>query len=327
MKFPSRRTARHLALVLCAAASLSVLLIPGCGGGSNAVAPLAIPISTFDLGNGQSAKLALTGVGSTLSGTITIANLPAASTQKTTRALNFQIPTGTYPVSGTLTGNGGFAINGTFPAPLGAFNLSGTLPTQNNTGTFNLSANGQSVSGTIPSLSSIVPTTTATTGATATTAPTATRVPTTAPTLAPGISRIETASFVRGTGFNGSGLSAGNILRGQTPTFSNATTFSASNIRLGGDNNILFEGPNLNRAARVGDSFALGNRNASTGILYYQEPGNKFWESTGGTLKVTAVSAQSVSFSLSNVSFAPQSFGTTSAKGTFTLGGTGVFNG
>ncbi len=121
-------------------------LVAGCGGGNNAVAVPAIPVSvpTFTLQNGQSATLKFKIRGTALDGTIAIADGAQVEPNPLRR-----IPPGTYPFNGTFTPPRGYEIGGTF-GTLGDFTARGDLPTTSQTGTYTLVFQGQTLSGTLP---------------------------------------------------------------------------------------------------------------------------------------------------------------------------------
>ncbi len=335
------------------------LLLPGCSGGTSGLGsifptPTPIPVSVnqtsnFTLSNGQRAILQTVRSGNALTGTIQIfAPVTPLTAKREAAALTTSIKVGTFSITGTFTPERAFNIT-VRDGNTVLFTMSGLFATATQPGSYNLTFGNQTDSGSIPNATpTAVPSSSATPAATATTSatprpsgtpaatprpsgtPAATPRPsgTPVPSPTPGVSRLESISFTNGAGFNGFGVNTNVPLLGQTPTFSNATQFSASNIQLGGDNNLLFEGPVLNRPARAGDTFALGNMVAATGILYYSEASNggtKEWVSTSGTFRVTSVSAKSVNFSLENVAFRAQA--SNPAAGTFTLSGRGIFNG
>lgn len=124
--------------------------VAGCGGGNNVPALPAIPVSVppFTLQNGQSATLKFKIRGTSLDGTIAIADGAQIEPNSLRR-----IPPGVYPVNGTFTPPRGYELGGTFGA-LGPFTARGDLPTTSQTGTYVIAFQGQSLTGILPVLTS-----------------------------------------------------------------------------------------------------------------------------------------------------------------------------
>lgn len=160
---------------LLAAFPLAALLT-GCGGGggiigeatptpsSSPTATSATPVPTsVDLGsapvvfsNNQIGTLSLTRKGTAVSGTVVVNDVATQGLAgRSTQALSFSIKAGTYQVSGTFTPPRGFSITGNFPAPVGAFSITGAIPTTSETGSYTLKAGGETVTGTYPKISTL----------------------------------------------------------------------------------------------------------------------------------------------------------------------------
>ena len=155
MKF---RTLVILAAGLMVAAP-AITTLPGCSGGGSPLSLRVINNMALALGNGQTGQLSLTVRGTGITGTLVIPTPPPSVGHP--RAIAFTIPPGTYNLAGTFTAPLGFDVTGSFVDSGGhtvAFTVTGTLPTESATGTFTFTANGQSVSGTIPVLPTATPT-------------------------------------------------------------------------------------------------------------------------------------------------------------------------
>jgi hypothetical protein len=96
-----------------------------------------------NLGAGQSATLSMTVANSgQATGSLTV-DQPLVSNQAVT------IPTGTYPLSGTVNlATGAFSLSGTLTG-LGPISISGQLPIGNSQGAYSITINGQTFSGVI----------------------------------------------------------------------------------------------------------------------------------------------------------------------------------
>ncbi len=295
-----------------------VFLSGGCGGGSGGGlfgTPTATPVpaavtllsnAPIALGNGQTGTLNATRIGNAVTGTLTVANTSRAALKQTS-AISFNIPPNVYNITGSFSPPRGFTLTGTFPAPIGAFSLSGQTPTTTDTGSFSLTAAGQTQSGTLPVIST--PTVTPTTP-TATPAPQMT--PTTIPTTGGGSLRTsgggtDTLSLTgSGTGIGANFSEVGYFgivtsngtaalrLEGTTPR--NDTTpyrdivvgiYKTGTINVGDSFPI---GPTTGQHASVLISYAPAG--STTGTVYY---------GVSGTATITGATATGFSVSLSNV--------------------------
>ncbi|PQV64567.1 hypothetical protein B1R32_10460 [Abditibacterium utsteinense] len=148
-----------------------VALLPGCGGGSGGAfspnptafptatatataTPAATPITLLteariDLGNAQTGILAASRSGNAVSGTLTIRNTRTQAAQRGTAAL-FAVPSGVYPVTGTFSAPRRFTAAGRFPAPVGAFSITGMIYTSTEDGSYTITVGGQTNSGNLP---------------------------------------------------------------------------------------------------------------------------------------------------------------------------------
>ena len=166
-----RRAALPLALV--GAAVPAILL--GCGGGGSSSsspstpsvpATIILPQTSFSLANGQYVTLNLTRTSNNLSGTAKISNTFPRTLRggATNLTLPFQIPEGTYNVSGAFAAPSSFTLTGT-AGDVGAFTLTGTFPISISDGTYSLSIGGITETGVIPvggAVANTTPTPTAT---------------------------------------------------------------------------------------------------------------------------------------------------------------------
>ena len=284
----------------------AVTMLPGCGGGSGSTTNTQIfnglPVN---LGNGQSATLNLTFVGTALTGQLIV---PAPLLIKNAVAPNAiaPIPPGTYNLTGTFAAPRGFTANGSYQDSNGLtvnFTLTGQVPTLSREGAFTFSAAGQSVTGTIPRLGQGNPT------------PTPTPI-----ALADAIAGNITNplnSNVTATGFN---------LPLKSSTARNASPRLFSAIYEKADVAItrgisLEVSPNVDLAA--GQNYSLAQA-AGTGSFSYFEGDNgnlsgtaKNWDSISGNLRIDSIVGDKISFTVLNVVL--QARGTDRATGSFNI--------
>ena len=128
--------------LLCAGAPA---LVVGCGGG-NAPSLPAIPVSLpqFALQNGQLATLKFDIRGTSLRGTITIADGDQVDPLR-------RVPPGAYPFTGTFTPPRGYQGTSTL-GTAGTLAISGDFPTTSQTGTYRVTFQGQTTNGVLPVL-------------------------------------------------------------------------------------------------------------------------------------------------------------------------------
>lgn len=310
-----------------------VLALPGCGGGnsgSNIFSPT--PTSTpgtpvaqnlsapVNFGNGQTGTLNLNTQGNAATGTLVVRAAGNNSIGK--RSFNFAIPAGTYPISGSFTLPGSFSVSGDFPAPIGAFSITGTIPTTTQTGAFTVNANGETTSGTIPALNTL-PTPAPTTPGTN---------PTPVGTPLPGVSGQLKATFSNAS------------INASAAPFSGPAFAGAFGSQSGGNFGVDYKASG-NRAFfvqllnnfsgssfadfKVGQQFNFSSSGLGTPgvaeVIYTAVIGVRTgqWSARSGKLTITSASATSVSYRLDNVHFAP-GFVNEMGTGTFDLNGTGT---
>lgn len=104
----------------------------------------------LNLGNQQDIKLEMRISGQTIQGELIVA-AGELKTQLWSKTLSF----GRYSFTGSFSPPRGFAINGNFPEPVGAFMLNGNLPTQSEAGNFTFSQGGETVSDSLPALNTL----------------------------------------------------------------------------------------------------------------------------------------------------------------------------
>lgn len=299
-----------------------VAVLPGCGGGtdSSLFTPPPAGSQTFaapvSFGNGQSGTLNLTTTSTTASGTLIVQ--PRAA-QQATRNFTFTLPAGTYNTSGTFTPPRDFAVNGAFPAPVGAFSIAGSIPSGTQNGVFTVTANGQSVSGTIPAVPA--------TGATPTPRPGTTPAPN--PTPVPTGGGHLTVTFSNATinassaPFDSAGVGA--VVGSTAGNFSSSYQVSNRNFNVvvlntlaGGNYQPLTVGQQLGfNASGIGFP-------GKAQIIYTAVIGTTTgqWSARSGTLTITAITSSAISYRLNNVRFDP-GLVNQAGTGSFTLNGTG----
>jgi len=125
-------------LALCGAFSIfAVPVFSGCGGSSTVenLRNVSLPVRLNNLQTGT-LNLRLSGGGA--SGTLVVNHSQSA----------LGLPAGTYPVEGRFVSPAGIELTGTFPAPLGQFQLSGQIPTASDVdGSFQIAVAGQTFGG------------------------------------------------------------------------------------------------------------------------------------------------------------------------------------
>ncbi len=355
-----------------------IALSGGCGGGSGGgigatptpnptatVTPTAMPVVLFSnsrlaLGNGQTGILNATRVGNAVAGTLTVTNSANALA-----SISFHIPPNVYNISGTFSPPRGFTFSGTFPAPIGAFSFSGQVPTATQTGTFTLTAAGQTQSGIIPIIASPTPTPLPTTGPTTqpttkpttqpTTKPTTqpTTKPTTQPTTKPTTKPTTTPTTTGGGSIRASGggtdtLSLTGTGSGVGANFSEAGYFAiapsngVTQLRLEGTSPKNDTSPYRDIVVsafktgtiNVGDSFPIGGTTGQHGsVLYTYAPtgssNGTLYYGISGTITITGATATGFNVSLSDVKINGIGAATGGANDfhTFSSGsGTGTYN-
>lgn len=142
----------------------AVFLLPGCSGGSGGgiVNPTSAPSNlvtnapvTFSAS--QTGSLTLNRNGNDVTGTLTV-NPVTALKVRGAQIFTFTIPAGVYTVTGSYNeATRTVTLNGTFPAPVGAFNYTGTIPTATQPGSYTITAGGQTVTGTLPATGTVTP--------------------------------------------------------------------------------------------------------------------------------------------------------------------------
>lgn len=314
-----------LAGLLLVTAPLAALTIPGCGGGNggiiggNTPTPTspAIQTSNLTLGNGQRAILKLTQSGTALTGTIQIL---ASATPAKTNAINFDITVGTYTITGTVTPPRGYSIQGNF-GTFGAFSMTGQLPTATESGSYSLTVNGQTDTGTVPPYST-----------SATPAPTSSGNYKLTGSLT--FSDVSSGSDIVSTSissFNdlpdGGTLTNANGGKFQVLALSGASGVSAGNgtTRTLGIGLASYTSPTNLKPFSVGQEIPL-NIAAGSVIQLSQTivTGTSIkaavWRSSSGSVVVKAIGTNSISLELKNVHFDPTPV--VGGKGSFDLKGT-----
>lgn len=147
----SHRSLLLLGSTLLVAVPFSVLL-PGCGGGGSSSSLPAVKLfsAPVQLSANQTGRLNVRLRGETIEGDLIVNAATGPNPGPTPGALPFNVPAGTYALTGNFTPPRGFTLNGDFPAPLGAFSVTGQIPTSSAPGSFAITAGGQTVSGTLP---------------------------------------------------------------------------------------------------------------------------------------------------------------------------------
>jgi hypothetical protein len=151
MKIFSNRTLLLLGSTLFVALPATVLL-PGCGGGGSSDSLPAIRLfsAPVQLSQNQTARLNVRLRGITIEGDLVVNEPTGANPGPRPGALPFNVPAGTYALTGTFTAPRGFTLTGDFPAPLGTFTITGQIPTSSDTGSFAITVGNNTVSGTFP---------------------------------------------------------------------------------------------------------------------------------------------------------------------------------
>lgn len=273
-------------------------------------APTTVPAQSFAapirFPNGQNGTLNLRVAGTSVTGNVVVRALGVARLQQT----SFAIAAGTYPISGTFTPPRGFTVRGSFPAPIGSFTISGTLPTATQAGAYTLTAGGQTVSGIVP-----VP------GATPTPAPTQPGGGSGALVLSPG------------AGFNGLNSPIDSTTNQRALLdLRGADTFDA-NIGVG-ERVLQFTGRPLNADIAQGTSLvvrSIPDVAQMGGIVISYNEGRVqngtyfagFWNATSGSVAFESIVGSRLTLRLQNVGFTP--LANTETRGTFTLNGTFTF--
>lgn len=197
-------------LTLCSLPMMTML--PGCGGSDSGpnITPTPSPsnrafTAPVNFGNGQSGTLNLQVQNNRANGNLIVrSRLVEFGGQLGAREFRSQITAGTYPVSGTFTDPRAFDVSGTFGQVGGGFRITGTVPTESENGSFNLTASGsQNANGPIPSINTQptpAPTSNATSSPTAGASPTGAPPnptsrpnPTSVPTARPNPTSVPTA--------------------------------------------------------------------------------------------------------------------------------------
>lgn len=131
-------------------------LLAGCpaAGPSNSQNPSTQEksVSPVDFGNGQQGSLSLTRQGTQISGELVISNSPTALRVS---AFSRSLQVGSYALTGSFNPPRGFSMTGNFPAPVGAFQVSGNFPTQTEAGDATLSAMNETVTVELPALNTL----------------------------------------------------------------------------------------------------------------------------------------------------------------------------
>ncbi len=321
-------------------------ILAGCNGvnGVNG-GPIPVPTSTFPvptstpasqsfsapvtLANGQTGTLALRLQNGRATGTLKVDSRRVADAVARLAVISLVIPSGTYPISGTFTPPRGFSVSGSFPAPIGSFSISGTIPTPTQTGAFTLRAAGQSTNGIIPVIGTVpTPIPQPTTAGT----PSGTPLPTVRGTL--NVTFSNSTINASSAPFNGPAANGfigipsspkGNFLGVYgtgvgTAAFRSFTVNVLNTISGGGYSPFT-----------VGQSFGFGsngiNLPGQAAINYSTTVGVRaaIFSATSGTLTITAVSANSISYKLQNVHLGP-GIVNPGGTGSFTLNGTGTLS-
>lgn len=130
----------------------ATVLLPGCGGGSssNRLPAIRLFSAPVQLSANQTARLNVRLRGITIEGDLIVNEATGPNPGPTPGALPFNLPASTYALTGTFTAPRGFTLTGDFPAPVGTFSVTGQIPTSSETGSFTITAGGNTVSGTFP---------------------------------------------------------------------------------------------------------------------------------------------------------------------------------
>ena len=149
--FSSHRALLILSGTLFVALPATVAL-PGCGGGSsNRLPSVQLFSAPVQLSANQTGRLNVRLRGITVEGDLIVNAATGPNPGPRPGALPFNVPAGTYALTGNFTPPRGFTLNGDFPAPLGAFSVTGQIPSgDTDPGSFSITAGGQTVSGTFP---------------------------------------------------------------------------------------------------------------------------------------------------------------------------------
>jgi hypothetical protein len=305
--------------------------LPGCGGDNNGPEvpqPTAKRIvAPVQLSSAQRGSLDMVIDGNTVRGSLTV----EPPSDALTRALTFRIPAGLIGVSGTLTAPRSFRVSGGFlsTGQVIPVEITGTIPTAQETGTYLVRVNGQTASGTIPVITTPLP------------------LPSPSPSATPNASASPTSTAVSPVGsvdvsFSSPSSTNANLTPFRVDTFGggifNTTpsngfyriVVSANDLR--GD---LSQVGDISRYIQIeissrdrfvtGQSFRIG----SGAFVTYSETErgsnntliNRNWNGKSGTLKIMSVESNSVSLQIQNARqglvLLPQQ-----AQGEFTLSGT-----
>ncbi|BCM93203.1 hypothetical protein IAD21_05091 [Abditibacteriota bacterium] len=260
-------------------------------------------------GNGQTGTLNLIRTGNNVSGTLVVDQVQPQDKARSTKAFLFLLAAGTYQISGTVNALARpvtFSLTGKFPSPIGAFSVTGTVPTTTSTGSYTISAVGQTVSGVYPKIGGMIPTP----------VPTATTSPlggifnlalTQSNTSNFGLSSFQPTSIV-------GRRSASGLISVGAKYSASITTQSRSFVL------VITPGA----ALKVGDQLTLGPTGLSRASITVGgfTTSNKVtsWNTTGGILEITAISDTSISGKLTNATLQPSL--ASAAKGTLTFDGT-----
>ncbi|MGV3526937.1 MAG: hypothetical protein ACO1RX_22160 [Candidatus Sericytochromatia bacterium] len=144
-------------LLLLSTLSLPLNACPGTGTpGSLPPSPAASPQETqaytlpLQLNNGQALSLEMQVQGTTLTGELVVAD-PSLRAQQISRSFAF----GRYGFTGSLSLPRGFSLSGSFPEPVGRFDISGILPTLTEPGSFTFRNGDENVSDILPALNTL----------------------------------------------------------------------------------------------------------------------------------------------------------------------------
>lgn len=314
---------KNLSLVagaLLAATPLTVLM-SGCGGSSGGffATPTPVPTSTpiptttgtpsaqqtsnFTLGNGQRAVLRYTTSGTKINGTLQI--LASSANAVKTSAITYTFAVGTYTVTGTFTPPRGFSITGTLNgSPL--FTMTGQLPTTTQTGSYSLTVDGQTESGTIPRIGDVTPT--------------ATPRPTTTPTTPSGGTVTSNLTFTKSSDSNFV------VVPITTASLNLNSTSGITSLGYGG------QGRNSSTRDAVGVFTVLFNpktgqqyglTDGQSGNYIINVPGGTFsnyFTVKSGIITVTSLTASTVTLKYDKVVYAANEGG--NGKGSVTVSGT-----
>jgi hypothetical protein len=242
----------------------------------------------------------------------------SVDSQVLSQTLTISLPTGRYPIAGFVTADGQFVMSGDFPG-IGPFSLTGFLPSLTTPGSFTLTVNGQTSTGTIP-VRGTTPSPTATSTGTPTNSPSPSNTPAVnnlVATFEPGpnapnfdTSPISVLSFWQ-TDFAANSLFANLQNGGEALQTSSVTPLRRIQVNIDGG------------TIAAGQSFNVGGANNPHGVIFATRTGAAnfgFWTATAGTLRVTEVTGNIVTLVGEDLDFSPATGGIQgNAVGTFRL--------